>query len=138
MTTQTRTASQQITDEVTSWPGVEAGHRKRGGGGVCGLATGMMLARDGHEVTLLERDPSPVPDSPEDAWESWDRAGVTQFHQPHYLQPRAREVLDDCLPDVTLALMGAGAVAVNPLKWMPPTISDQATRPGDERLTTVT
>jgi 2-polyprenyl-6-methoxyphenol hydroxylase-like FAD-dependent oxidoreductase len=108
------------------------------GGGVCGLATGVMLARDGHEVTLLERDPSPVPDSPEDAWESWDRSGVTQFHQPHYLQPRAREVLDDCLPDVTLALMGAGAVAVNPLKWMPPTISEQATRPGDERLTTVT
>jgi hypothetical protein len=30
MTTQTRTASQQITDEVTSWPGVEAGHGKRG------------------------------------------------------------------------------------------------------------
>src|SRR3954447_26536095 len=30
MTTQTRTASQQITDEVTSWPGVEAGHGRRG------------------------------------------------------------------------------------------------------------
>jgi luciferase-like monooxygenase len=30
MTTQTRTPSQQITDEVTSWPGVEAGHGKRG------------------------------------------------------------------------------------------------------------
>jgi hypothetical protein len=28
--TQTQTASQQITDEVTSWPGVEAGHGRRG------------------------------------------------------------------------------------------------------------
>jgi Family of unknown function (DUF5519) len=28
--TETRTASQQITEEVTSWPGVEAGHGVRG------------------------------------------------------------------------------------------------------------
>jgi hypothetical protein len=28
--TQTQTASHQITDEVTSWPGVEAGHGRRG------------------------------------------------------------------------------------------------------------
>ena len=26
------------------------------GGGVCGLASGLMLARDGLEVTVLERD----------------------------------------------------------------------------------
>ena len=30
MTTEPRTASQQITEEVTSWPGVEAGPGKRG------------------------------------------------------------------------------------------------------------
>jgi hypothetical protein len=30
MTTGTRTASEQITDEVTSWPGVEAGYGSRG------------------------------------------------------------------------------------------------------------
>ena len=30
MTTQTKTASEQITDEVTSWPGVTAGHGDRG------------------------------------------------------------------------------------------------------------
>ena len=30
MTTDTRTASEQITDEVTSWPGVTAGHGDRG------------------------------------------------------------------------------------------------------------
>jgi hypothetical protein len=28
--TESRTASQEITDEVTSWPGVEAGHGRRG------------------------------------------------------------------------------------------------------------
>lgn len=29
----------------------------------------MMLARDGHEVTVLERDADPVPGSVEEAWE---------------------------------------------------------------------
>ena len=43
------------------------------GGGVCGLASALMLARDGHEVTVLERDPAPVPESPERAWEAWER-----------------------------------------------------------------
>ncbi len=30
MTIATRTPSEQITEQVTSWPGVEAGHRSRG------------------------------------------------------------------------------------------------------------
>ena len=37
------------------------------GAGVCGLATGMLLARDGHDVTMLERDAAPAPSSPGDA-----------------------------------------------------------------------
>jgi glycine/D-amino acid oxidase-like deaminating enzyme len=57
------------------------------GAGVCGLATGMLLARDGHDVTVLERDAASVPKSPHEDWESWTRGGVAQFRQPHYLHP---------------------------------------------------
>jgi 2-polyprenyl-6-methoxyphenol hydroxylase-like FAD-dependent oxidoreductase len=105
------------------------------GGGVCGLAAGLMLARDDHQVTLLERDPAPVPDAPLAAWESWERSGVPQFRQAHGLQPRGRQVLDDELPDVAAALVEAGAVRENGLVHMPPAIADRAARPGDERFT---
>lgn len=108
------------------------------GGGVCGLASGLMLARDGHEVTVLERDPAPVPDSPERAWETWERRGVAQFRQAHYLQPRARAVLEAELPDMLDALAGAGAARLDWPRMMPPTITDREPRPGDERLVTLT
>ena len=53
------------------------------GGGVVGLSTAMMLARDGHSVTVFEHDSEALPGSPEEAWESWGRRGVAQFRQPH-------------------------------------------------------
>jgi 2-polyprenyl-6-methoxyphenol hydroxylase-like FAD-dependent oxidoreductase len=108
------------------------------GAGICGLAAALMLHRDGHEVTVLERDAAPVPDSLEDAWERWERPGVVQFRQAHYLQPRGRAVLDEALPDVRDALVAAGAARFDPLNVMPPTIADRAPRPGDERFATIT
>ena len=108
------------------------------GAGVCGLAAAMLLARDGHDVTVLERDPAPVPDTLDEALTSWERGGVAQFRQAHYVQPRGREVLEECLPDVRAALAAAGALQFNALGGMPPTIADRTPRPGDERFATIT
>jgi 2-polyprenyl-6-methoxyphenol hydroxylase-like FAD-dependent oxidoreductase len=107
------------------------------GGGACGLATAMLLARDGHDVTVLERDPAPVPDTPEAAWERWERAGVSQFRQAHFLQPRACRVLEAALPDVLDALIAQGAVAVDPADRLRAMGGDGAV-PGDEALGTFT
>ena len=52
------------------------------GAGICGLGTAFLLARDGHDVTVLEKDDHDLPDSPLDAWEQWSRRGVAQFRQP--------------------------------------------------------
>src|SRR4030095_13065319 len=38
------------------------------GAGVCGLATAMLLARDPHDVTVLERDPDPLAEAAGEAW----------------------------------------------------------------------
>ncbi|WP_448611734.1 FAD-dependent oxidoreductase [Geodermatophilus sp. URMC 60] len=108
------------------------------GGGLCGLASALLLARDGHEVTVLEQDPDPVPDTPAEAWERWHRGGVAQFRQPHYLQPRVRQVLDAELPDVSAALAVAGAVRFDTLTTTPPTVPPLDRRSGDERYVTVT
>ena len=104
------------------------------GGGVIGLATAMMLARDGHEVTVLEADASPVPTDPAQAWEEWARKGVAQFHQPHNLFARARQVMDDELPGLTDELLAAGGIWIDPIATMPPGIEDRAARPGDDRF----
>ncbi len=104
------------------------------GGGVCGLTAAMMLARDGHAVTVLERDPDPVPASPQEAWERWPRRGVAQFRQAHVLQGRGHAVLEEALPDVAAALGLAGTAFVGTASRLPPSITDRSPRPGDERL----
>lgn len=108
------------------------------GGGVIGLATAMMLVRQGHDITVLERDGELVPGSPEEAWERWDRRGVAQFRQPHFLQPAARHLLDRHLPDVKEEMLGAGCVTFDASAIMPPPIADGGRRGDDERFVTVT
>jgi 2-polyprenyl-6-methoxyphenol hydroxylase-like FAD-dependent oxidoreductase len=108
------------------------------GAGICGLVAGLLLARDGHEVTRLERDAHGVPDGLQAAWEDWERDGVVQFRQAHYLQPRGRAILESELPDVFDALAAAGAIRFDVLSIMPPTIADRGPRDGDERFVTLT
>jgi 2-polyprenyl-6-methoxyphenol hydroxylase-like FAD-dependent oxidoreductase len=108
------------------------------GGGVIGLSAAMMLARDGHRVTVLEQDPAPPPTGADLAWEGWERRGVAQFHQPHQLLPPFRNVLDAELPGMVDRLVEAGCVWVDPMAVLPPTITDRTPRPGDDRFRFVT
>jgi 2-polyprenyl-6-methoxyphenol hydroxylase-like FAD-dependent oxidoreductase len=85
------------------------------GAGVCGLATAMLLAKDGHEVTVLERDLAPPPDGADAQWEEWERKGVNQFRLPHFLMPGFRAVMDVELPVVVEELLAGGAHRFNPL-----------------------
>jgi 2-polyprenyl-6-methoxyphenol hydroxylase-like FAD-dependent oxidoreductase len=100
------------------------------GGGVVGLGTAMLLAKDGHQVTLLERDPAPPPDGGDAAWDSWERRGVNQFRLPHAFLGRYRALVDAELPQVARALEAAGALRQNPFLDIPEDLRGPE-RPGD-------
>ena len=107
------------------------------GGGVVGLELSMMLARDGHDVVQLERDPDPPPDSVDAAWERWSRRGVAQFRLGHVFLARWRTIVETELPELLPAMEAAGALRTNPLLESPEQLHG-GVRPDDGRYGLVT
>jgi 2-polyprenyl-6-methoxyphenol hydroxylase-like FAD-dependent oxidoreductase len=101
------------------------------GAGVVGLGTALLLAEDGHQVTVLERDPSLPPASPDEAWAVWERRGVTQFRLGHYFLSRYRSIIDSELPQVAKAIEAAGGLRHNPILEVPEEIRGPE-RPDDQ------
>lgn len=81
------------------------------------MATALLLARDGHKVTLIERDEF-VPAAPRES-PSWPRKGVAHFLQPHALMARGRLELRTHLPDVFDNIIANGAVDIDMRKKLP-------------------
>ncbi len=98
------------------------------GPGVAGLGAALALGRAGHEVTVVERDATPLPADPDSAfW--WDRRGAPQVRHSHAFLARLRNVLRDRHPDVLAALLDAGATELRFAEGMPDTIEDRSPDP---------
>ena len=91
------------------------------GGGVSGLSSALALARQGHEVTVVERDDTPMPASADEAFE-WDRRGAPQVRHSHAFLARLRNLLRDRYPDVYESLLAEGATEMRFGDDLPPTL----------------
>jgi flavin-dependent dehydrogenase len=101
------------------------------GGSIAGLTAGLALCRQGHQVTILERDAQPIPDSPDEAASSWRRGGIPQVHQGHGFISRARSELVTHAPDLWQDLLDAGATELPLIDQRRGTLDDFDEVPGD-------
>ena len=104
------------------------------GGGVVALGTALLLSGDGHQVTVLERDPDGPPGDPAQAWERWQRPGLNQFRMAHAFLGGFRAVVDAELPEVARALADAGALRLNFIRSVLPPSMTGGWQDGDERF----
>lgn len=97
------------------------------GGGVGGLATALAFARNGHHVTVFERDHLPSSETAEEAFAS-ERSGAPQVHQTHGFLARIVVLLRERFPDILDSLLEVGC------STMSATAALGEPQPGDEDL----
>ncbi len=76
------------------------------GAGPAGLFLGSALARRGHRVTAVDRDPGPADEA------TWARRGVMQFHHAHAFRQTVVESIGREVPEALDLWNAAGAEAI--------------------------
>ena len=103
------------------------------GGGIAGLSAAIGFARRGRRVHVLERDSAaPAGDDPDAVFDTWERAGVAQFRQPHNFLGFGRRTLGDEAPDVLERVVAGGAFENRQYELLP-----DGPEPGDEELVSI-
>lgn len=104
------------------------------GGGLSGLAAAILLGRDGHRVTVLERDVRPPAATPDEAFATWERAGVAQFRHSHTFLARLTCVMRERFPEVLQLLRAHGALELPLTVNLPPGLDLGPRERGDGEL----
>lgn len=105
------------------------------GAGICGLCTGLALAKEGHQVALYERDAPPPEGGPDEAFFHWNRRGAAQFRHPHAFLAVMSNLLQESFPDLIDDFRHAGAREITFQDMVPPELTEAwVPEPGDEKL----
>src|SRR4051812_33031235 len=105
------------------------------GAGMAGLATALALKNSGRSVLLLERDEQALCETPERAFEGWQRPGVPQLHHTHIFLARLRTILRDHHPELLEEMYQAGLMRAGIEEVLPPgQLADYTPEPGDDDL----
>jgi 2-polyprenyl-6-methoxyphenol hydroxylase-like FAD-dependent oxidoreductase len=107
------------------------------GASIAGLAAALALAERRAGVTILEADPAPDPDDPEDAFLRWSRRRVPQSRHSHAFLARLRNILRESYPDFYSALLEHGAMEMRLLDAPPRSLGALVPEAGDEELVTL-
>lgn len=106
------------------------------GAGLTGTAAALLLARDGHRVTVLERDAAAPSGDAAALWESWRRPGVSQFRLGHLMLGRWRGLVGRELPDVLAEVERLGGRSESVVDALPDSVTG-GPRAGDDELRSV-
>jgi len=105
------------------------------GSGIAGMCTAMALAKQGLDVTVIERDDPPPQGDADKAFFDWPRRGATQFRHPHAFLGLMCNLLQDNYPDLLEEFYAAGARRVDFKDMLSPELQPKyKPEPGDEKL----
>ncbi|MCP5068930.1 MAG: hypothetical protein GY946_20400 [bacterium] len=104
------------------------------GGSVAGLGVGVTLSADGHRVTILEADSSPMPASHIEAFEKWERKGSPQVWHSHALLSRLHTLIKERAPGLIEQLLACGAEELSFQQMAGRMIKDPVFEPEDEEI----
>jgi 2-polyprenyl-6-methoxyphenol hydroxylase-like FAD-dependent oxidoreductase len=109
------------------------------GSGIAGLAAALALSRDGHTITVLDRDAPPPATSADEAFTQWNRKGVGHVRHSHAFLAVLYQLLRDSYPDLLQRLLDAGCRELTFEDGLPATLRDTyEPSPDDQDLTILT
>lgn len=104
------------------------------GGSISGLSAALFLAEDGHRVTVLERDSTPLPATADLAFERWSRRGAPQVRHSHAFLAPVHNGIRDRAPRLLAALVEAGTEVFTFAQMARAVFPDVTAEPGDAEI----
>jgi flavin-dependent dehydrogenase len=104
------------------------------GGSVTGLGAALAFANEGHRVTVLERDATPMPASHVEAFERWDRRGSPQVRHSHAFLARLYGLIRAHAPDLLKRFLECGAEELRFADMAKRALPNAELEPGDDDI----